>query len=244
MDGFHPRAIVARPTKVGGIPMNRNVPAKLVIHTIEADPATAFRFDPSSFFGHQGWPHATIDSRGIHQHFPITEGARTLENRAGGVETNSAHAIQCEVMGRAEFVHQLPDATMRHLADWLGWCLAETGTPMVFADFVAHPASSGTGAAQRFSGAEWMAFSGICGHQHVPENEHGDPGDISVDRLQTLIEEDIMSPELATQLQQLLSVSQATNAAMSRVEVSVRDETVGLGRQIETLRQEIAALRV
>jgi hypothetical protein len=56
-------------------------------------------------------------------------------------------------------------------------------------------------------------------------------------------QEDEMSPELANQLQQLLNVSQATDAAMARVETSVRDETGGLGVQIEALRREVAALR-
>ena len=38
-------------------------------------------------------------------------------------------------------------------------------------------------------------------------------------------------------------MSDATNEAMARVEISVRDETSGLGVQIEALRQEVAALR-
>jgi hypothetical protein len=26
------------------------------------------------------------------------------------------------------------------------------------------------------SGKAWNAFKGVCGHSHVPENLHGDPG--------------------------------------------------------------------
>jgi hypothetical protein len=26
------------------------------------------------------------------------------------------------------------------------------------------------------SAAKWTSFTGHCGHQHVPENLHGDPG--------------------------------------------------------------------
>ena len=33
------------------------------------------------------------------------------------------------------------------------------------------------------SNSEWMAFSGWCGHQHVPENDHWDPGRINISRL-------------------------------------------------------------
>ena len=81
--------------------MDTGAPAKLVIHTIEAPPERHYQFDPGSYFGHQSWPHCTIDTQGIHQHFPIDVAARALFNGPGGVETNRAHAIQCEVMGRA-----------------------------------------------------------------------------------------------------------------------------------------------
>jgi len=242
MNGFHPRATHA-PAATAGPDFLPGVPVKLVIHTIEDDPGKLYRFNPGDYFGHQGWPHATIDSRGIHQHYPIDTGARTLENRRGGVETNAAHAIQCEVMGRAEFVDDLPDSTIGHLADWLTWCAEQSGAPLTFADFRPHPASAGVNAQQRFTGQEWMDFTGICGHQHVPENDHGDPGDLPVDRLRNHMEEEVMSPELTSQLQLLLATTQATNAALARVETSVRDENFGLGRQIAILRQEVAAIK-
>jgi hypothetical protein len=35
------------------------------------------------------------------------------------------------------------------------------------------------------SGRAWNAFKGVCGHGHVPENLHGDPGAID---FATLIE--------------------------------------------------------
>jgi hypothetical protein len=30
------------------------------------------------------------------------------------------------------------------------------------------------------SGSTWNSFRGVCGHLHVPENTHRDPGDISI----------------------------------------------------------------
>jgi hypothetical protein len=33
------------------------------------------------------------------------------------------------------------------------------------------------------SGAQWQGFSGVCGHMHVPENDHGDPGAIDFPRI-------------------------------------------------------------
>lgn len=240
MEVFHPRAKRA-PASVAGPDFLPGVAPKLVIHTIEAPPDRIFVPEPDNYFGHTGWPHATIDTRGIHQHYPIDSGARTLENHPGGVQTNAAHAIQCEVMGAAQFVNRIPNSTLVHLADWLTWCAQQTGAPLTFATFVPfHPNVTRT--AQRFSGAEWMAFTGICGHQHVPENSHGDPGDLPVARLRNLMEEDFMSPELSTQLQKLMSITEATNAAMGRIEVTVADPTGGLVHQIEALRQQVAAL--
>lgn len=44
----------------------------------------------------------------------------------------------------------------------------------------AYPGSYGTGAAQRLSGSAWQTYRGVCGHMHVPENSHGDPGNIPI----------------------------------------------------------------
>jgi hypothetical protein len=30
---------------------------------------------------------------------------------------------------------------------------------------------------------EWLTFEGLCGHQHVCENDHGDPGALDIARL-------------------------------------------------------------
>jgi hypothetical protein len=33
------------------------------------------------------------------------------------------------------------------------------------------------------SAAEWDTFTGWCGHQHIPENDHTDPGALPIARL-------------------------------------------------------------
>lgn len=47
----------------------------------------------------------------------------------------------------------------------------------------AYPTSYANGGGQRMTGAKWTSFKGICGHMHVPENTHGDPGAIDFARI-------------------------------------------------------------
>jgi len=54
------------------------------------------------------------------------------------------------------------------------------------------PASYGASPA-RMSGSQWLNFYGICGHMHVPENDHGDPGAFPVQKLLTFVRE-ILNP--------------------------------------------------
>lgn len=181
MEVWHPRAKRAPATTAGSSYIG--VPWKLVIHTIEA-PFDAIYSYGSTYYGSSSWPTATIDSTGISQHYPIDVAARALYNASGGAETNRANVIQCEVMGQAANIRDLPDSTMGHLADWLRWCSEQTGCPLVFPfPFVAYPDSYGENASQRVHGQVWLDSTGIMGHEHADENDHGDPGDFPVERL-------------------------------------------------------------
>jgi hypothetical protein len=42
--------------------------------------------------------------------------------------------------------------------------------------FEAYPASYGTSNGVRLSDSQFDTYSGWLGHQHVPQNDHGDPG--------------------------------------------------------------------
>ena len=48
------------------------------------------------------------------------------------------------------------------------------------------PLSAAEIRAIRMSDAKWRAFTGICGHQHVPDNDHWDPGRLDVSRMLAL----------------------------------------------------------
>ncbi|MFG2400782.1 hypothetical protein [Streptomyces lydicus] len=124
-----------------------------------------------------------------YQHFGFDTSARALVNRAGGVETNTLNVCQVEIVGTCDpathkrwgstphlYMPELPDWAIRDLAAFARWAHDEHGVPLSSGvTFKAYPASYGSNGV-RMNGGEWMAFSGHCGHQHVPENDHGDPG--------------------------------------------------------------------
>lgn len=141
-------------------------------------------------------------------HFPDERSARALVNASGGVETNTANAIQVELVGTCApgsrdlwkrsapgrpfiFWPDPPAWALRDLARFLVYCKDRHGIPLrgpEDARWKAYPESYGAGG-QRFSASEWRAFKGWCGHQHVPENYHGDPGNFPWGRLEALARE-------------------------------------------------------
>jgi hypothetical protein len=146
-----------------------------------------------------------------YQHFDIDRSSRALVNLAGGVETNTLNVCQVELVGTCDpkthtawgsaphiYWPDAPDWALAELAVFLRWVHTEHGVPLAGpSEWPAYPSSYGATSA-RMTGAEWNAFTGVCGHMHVPENVHGDPGAIDFPRLialakgQTVPEEDDM----------------------------------------------------
>jgi hypothetical protein len=126
----------------------------------------------------------------FYQHFDFDTSARALVNKAGGVETNTLNVCQVEIVGTCDptthkrwgstqhlYTPELPDWAIRDLAAFAKWANVNHGVPLTSGvTFKAYPASYGSGAGVRMSAAKWTGFTGHCGHQHVPENDHGDPG--------------------------------------------------------------------
>lgn len=106
---------------------------------------------------------------------------RSLRNLPGGVETNNRPGVwQIEIVGHATDIPHMSDRWYQRLAATIDVICRDKGIPRRFPyPFVAYPDSYGAKAPQRLTGAQWLAVGGIVGHQHVPENLHGDPGDIS-----------------------------------------------------------------
>lgn len=159
----------------------------LVVHTTEG----------SSWPGYNGGgyaPHVTLKHTGsIRQHIDTARSAKALVNRSGGVQTNNAGALQAECIGSCDRAyaqrHGLfywPEATdddLEPLARFMAWAHTEHGIPLTTRGLKFSGSNAyGVNAPQRMSFAEWRAFSGVCGHQHVPENDHWDPGAMPVAR--------------------------------------------------------------
>jgi hypothetical protein len=128
------------------------------------------------------------------QLLPWSQPAKSLKNLPGGVETNKRGGVyQLEIVGFAEKVAGYTDQWYRALAVELLAICAELDIPPRFPrPFVAYPKSYGVKASGRMTGAAWNACAGIVGHQHVPESDHGDPGDLN--RLVPIVAELLGTP--------------------------------------------------
>lgn len=140
---------------------------------------------------------------GWRAHFPADVMSRALRNEAGGVQTNADGAHQIELVGTCDpatakkwcaeghrpgidFVYwpNAPWWALEGLAQYLAWCHKALGVPLVAAPlWVAYPASANPSRWARMTPRTWDSFRGVCGHQHVPENVHGDPGDLDIARV-------------------------------------------------------------
>lgn len=147
------------------------------------------------------------------QHFDFDVSSRALQNLAGGVETNTLNVSQVELIGTCDeakatswgklragvdyvFWPDPPQWALQDLAVLLRWAHTNHGVPLSGPSmWLAYgkdsrrpgvtPASYGASPA-RMSFAQWTGFKGICGHQHVPENVHGDPGALPFSKLLAL----------------------------------------------------------
>ena len=179
----------------GGDPMQVNV---VVLHTTEGRTLPTYSggaLAPNL----TAVPDLTAKKLRWYQHFDIETSSRALANLRGGVETNTLNVCQVELVGTCDpamhakwktagkahiFWPDAPDWALQQVARFLSWMHEEHGVPLSGPSaWPAYPSSYGSRHGQRMSGKKWEAFKGVCGHMHVPENEHGDPGAIDFSRL-------------------------------------------------------------
>ncbi|MCS0601090.1 N-acetylmuramoyl-L-alanine amidase [Streptomyces sp. LP11] len=160
-------------------------PNVIVLHTTEGS-------SWPSYSGGSVAPTFTVHPDGrVRQHFYANESARALVNAAGGVQTNTLNCVQIELIGTCDkggpgvYWPSATDAQLAGLAKLVKWLTATYPIPLKSTSkpWLAYPSSYGSKNGQRMSFSEWENFNGIAGHQHVPENDHGDPGNFPIARL-------------------------------------------------------------
>jgi hypothetical protein len=169
-------------------------PNVLALHTTEGTTVVSYS-NGSEAPNLTALPNFKTKKLDVYQHFALNRSARALVNLPGGVETNTLNVIQLELVGTCDPKHKTswgkfkagadyiywPDApewAYDALAELIAWMHTDVGIPLTGpSDWPAYPSSYGPTAA-RMAFAEWLAFKGICGHLHAPENVHGDPGNI------------------------------------------------------------------
>ena len=178
-----------------------------VLHTTES-PRGSFRARKDNYFGHQSYPHFTCDVQDgkfkVWQHISIRKAAKALENDSGGVQTNKEGCIQIEVVGRASAPFTSSKVMVEGLKKLMRWIEANTEIPST-CGVIFHPYPPDQGAQLgrepwRYSrgGTGWTRYKGWLGHQHVPENAHGDPGAIDISKLLAAPAPEPVKPEPPT----------------------------------------------
>ena len=153
-------------------------PPRGVIHTTETLSMPSYLKKGSDGVFRPDAPHFTVTRDGkIFQHYPINRACRALRNYAGGVQTNrdGDFCIQIEVVGYARQT-TWPEVQINAVLRVMAFAKQQAGIPMAL------PLEFGNGSEYGFfnplelTNDEWVHFTGWCGHQHVPENTHWDPG--------------------------------------------------------------------
>lgn len=136
-------------------------------------------------------PHFTVDvdlaakTTRVWQHFDTARPARALVHTS--TQTNNANCIQVELVGTCVlggpglFWPQAPQWAIDGAARLMRWIEADRGIPRTATarPWLTYPQSYGQTLA-RMTDAEWLGFTGWCGHLHVPTNQHGDPGNLPI----------------------------------------------------------------
>jgi hypothetical protein len=144
---------------------------KITHHTTEGRTAEGAI---AAYRAHRGWPHFTAEWNGrrlrLIQHLPLEVGARALRNPPDAWETNLARTIQIEHVGFARETGRWAVARYRAIAELCRWIEGRTGCPRVVMAGVSFARP------RRLTGQQFHQRAGHHGHNHVPGNDHSDPG--------------------------------------------------------------------
>jgi hypothetical protein len=176
------------------------VPNVLVWHTTET-------MNWPGYDGGAKAPHITVrpdipnKRLQFRQHFASEHSSRALQNLPGGVATNTNNAFQVELVGTCDDAYAKAWGTRKAGIDYIHWPTAPEWALAALADLVKYldtrfdvplrstvtwanyKSPTGLLADVRLSGAQFQTYTGHLGHQHVPENNHGDPGKFPIQKV-------------------------------------------------------------
>lgn len=204
--------------RAGSLPRRRDAPSRIVIHTTETARLPGYsegRSAPHFTIGvgdAGSLPKETPGKVRIWQHVSLDRTASALRHPPGTPETNhmGAHCVQIECItyigdqeqhGIVGNKGKFPAALNRALAGLVNEIAKALGDINVNI----HPnswsasGSYGEDAKQRMTDAEWEHFNGICGHEHVPNNTHWDPGEFDITSFTAMLDSaDGIAPDHVT----------------------------------------------
>jgi len=200
--------VVVSTARTGDVPRNRNTPPRIVLHTTEGLRLFDYPYPPHFTLGIAGDQHSlpaksywtpagtmslAAGERVKHQHCDLNLTSYALLHRGGDPETNheGSHCVQVEIVSMAKSPPSWSDAMYGLVAGWLADVV--TALPELRPALDNWPAkwsasgSYGFSTPYRVSWDVWQkGLNGkatLWGHQHVPGNDHWDPGALDVKKL-------------------------------------------------------------
>lgn len=178
----------------GPIRYTVNTPWKIGVHTTEGTGLPTYQ-------GGSVAPQVTVDIKGRrayrHANYLVYAG-KAFKHPAGTPATNTTRVVQVEVIGYCDDHHitspyhvsNWTDADYTYLASVLAKIAADVGCPLRssvtwkgYGLGVAGKSSAGFNNGVRLSRSAFFNYSGVLGHEHVPDNDHGDPGHPDVSKM-------------------------------------------------------------
>jgi len=181
-------------------------------------------------------PHLTYDPANDRwvQHNSFVIAGRALFNGPGGGETNRQNALQVEIVcysdkGIADKVDGIwvGDLEIDHIAAiraFIDWCVDNYDVKLKWPGKQALSYGGANAPGFRMTMSAWEAFDGVCGHQHIPENYHWDPGALDWATLMAEEEEEVVTPEDISKI-----ASASATATLNKLTKPVGDAPVGQG---------------
>jgi hypothetical protein len=241
--GWWPRASRNQLAPEDGGSILDGYPEKGLLHTTETATWPGYG---SGYF-----PHLTVmvgpgERFYARQHIPFTRAGRALRNEPGGVQTNRVTRCQVEIVTRADVVdtYGLHPAMVDGLADLAEWLRVNWGVPRTCSvTFKPYPSSYGKGNGVRLSPSAWERYAGWLGHQHAPENDHGDPGALDWRPILLQSEEDLtMDDATRAYLDDQFRLVRVGDVQGGAVDTHDFSSLEGVGRQVKALDAKVGTL--